>query len=157
MDLLTIFLVWVVGCGLLAYLLRDKITHFFIEYIHLPPYINFLLIALPFVVVEEALTCGSFPSCLTITLPAFWVHLSFFYVATLMVKILRDTYWLSIFVYGIWGSVSEFVINSKYVWVSEHGAFVFSVLVVFNTLIYMVIVIVPLHYLQKHPRLFSKS
>lgn len=148
-NLLVVFFVWVVGFGVLSFYLRDSVAALFIKRSRFPRYVNFLIIALLLVVIEEAFTCGSFPSCLIITVPAFWLHLLLFYVPLVLFGILRFRFWTIVLLYGLWGSFWEFIVDGKYTWFYEQGVAAFFVLVILNTLIYAVIAMLPVYYLKR--------
>lgn len=136
-----IFLVWVVLGGYVFW--RWRLLFVSLVPRRVPIYVGYLLVAFPVVVVEEALTCGTFPHCLLITLPMFFLHLSAFYP---LVRFVRLSVWTLIVLYGLWGSVHEFFISGKWDEFAQHGVLVLIIMLCLNTLIYSVISILPVTY-----------
>ncbi len=147
MPLSVIFLVWVVLCGGLFLYLRPKITTIFT--LSIPTYFAYLLIALPIVTVEEALTCGTFPGCLMVTLPMFFLHLSAFYPLIRYTNISENTL---VVLYGFWGTFHEFIISGKLALFAPEGIPVLLIMIGLNTLIYAVIGILPIAYATRRNR-----
>ncbi len=143
-SLTQVFLIWIVGFGMLSYVLKNKVSEIFLKS-KLPEIINYYIILTPLVLIEEFLTCETQPylSCIKITLPAFYILFIFLYLIQRYSKL---NYVAVSFVFGLIGWFNEFIIVGRINKLSPPIIILFTALVIS---IYAVIAILPSYYLEK--------
>lgn len=143
-TLTQVFLIWIVGFGMLSYVLKNKVSEIFLKS-KLPEIINYYIILTPLVLIEEFLTCETQPylSCIKITLPAFYILFIFLYLIQRYSKL---NYVAVSFVFGLIGWFNEFIIVGRINKLSPPIIILFTALVIS---IYAVIAILPSYYLEK--------
>ena len=145
MDLIIVFLFWVVGFGAFSFALKRKINNW-ISRIKLPIFLKYYLILTPIIFLEEILT---------IEVPYFWgvlpILLSFyllFFFIYLLQRFIIHSYKVIVFITGILGWINEFI------FVGRIHQFEFDLTLIIMSilccLIYSVMAIIPCYVLQEH-------
>jgi hypothetical protein len=140
MDLIIVFLVWVVGFGGLSIAVRGRLGRAMRGW-PVWPIVAYFALVVPIVLVEEALTVEEpyFPFVFQVTLPAFCIMFLGLYA---LQRLLRFNEWVAAGLFGVWGWVNEFLLVGRIGHPSMEGA-VLVVMSVLCVLIYAVMALLP--------------
>lgn len=142
-SLTFIFFIWIIGFGILSFILKEKIYNYFLK-IKLPQIIIFLTIATPLILIEEFLTCETpFFKCIIITYPAF---IFFLIINYFIQKKLNLNYLYSSLIFGLIGWFNEFILVGRIYQLDLVTIILFSIIVI---PIYSIIAIIPSFYNQQ--------
>lgn len=146
-DLVGVFLIWVLGFGTLSYFARDRVISLFSRS-PLPRMANYYIILLPLVLVEEYLTCEITPylSCIQVTVPVFALFFALIYIIQKYAKLS----WLhAAALAGILGWVAEFIGVGRLPVIAAAGPAILAIMSVLCFLIYAVLAMLPSYYAEK--------
>lgn len=145
LPLLVVFLIWVIGFGSLFLAIKEKVAKIFLKN-KLPRWINYLLIPIVPILIEESLTCeSSFPYFVSVILPAF---LLFFLILYFFQKTFKLSWRQGIIVFGILGTFNEFFVVGR-VYLLLSMPVILAIMIVICFCIYAVLAILPSYYYER--------
>jgi hypothetical protein len=141
-----VFLAWVLGFGALSYFLRGGVVSLFSKS-PLPRFVNYCIILLPLVLVEESRTCETpYFSCIQATVPAFLLFFALIYAVQGYARLS----WLqAAALAGILGWIVEFIIVNRLPVIAAAGWLVLLFVSVLCFLIYAVLAMLPCYYAER--------
>lgn len=146
-DLVVIFIVWILGGGVLSLFLRQRIAEWLQNHATFPRVINFYILLTPLVLVEEYLTCEvPYGQCLFITVPAFYFLFAVLYV----IQTRWALSWLhATILFGIVGWIDEFLLVGR---LFAYPPTIVMIITPLTFFIYAVLAIIPTTYLETSMR-----
>lgn len=143
-TLTEIFLIWIVGFGIVSYLLRKKVAGIFLKS-KLPRILNYYIILTPLVIIEEYLTCEIQPflSCIKVTLIAFYI---LFFLLYFIQRFTKFSHVRISVMFGLMGWFNEFILVGRIYQLSLPIIILFTGLVI---PIYAILAVLPCYYLEK--------
>ena len=146
MNLLIVFIVWIVFGGIVLIKFKERIIRYFTFLESTPSFLGYLILSIPVILLEESLTCETpYLSCITVTLPAFLIMFSILYLIQRSFKL---NWSKTSLLFGLLGWVNEFIFVGR-LFHSTFPIFIWVTLGIENILIYSVMAILPAYYLSK--------